>query len=143
MTADAFARWMALSFPWVHPDGADWRNLRAAWEASANSDRAQIAAPGADPVPAARRSPLEHERDAGAVLDPAGLVERLRNEWLQPGDELAAADLIEALVEECSREFARGYEVGRAVGAVEGPRPMTDAEVDDLLGVKRGGEGKA
>ena len=65
MTADAFARWMALSFPWVHPDGADWRNLRAAWEASANSDRAQIAALGADPVPADRRSSMEHERDAG------------------------------------------------------------------------------
>lgn len=115
MTADAFARWMALSFPWVHPDGADWRNLRAAWEASANSDRAQIAALGADPVPADRRSPMEHERDVGPVIDPAPEVA-----WLRKIGINSAADLIEALVDKCSREFARGYEVGRAVGAVEG-----------------------
>lgn len=89
-----------------------------------------------DPAPAARRSPLEHERDAGQVLDPASEVA-----WLRKIGIASAANLIEALVAECSREFARGYEVGRAVGAVEGPRPMTDAEVDDLLGVKR--EGKA
>ena len=85
-----------------------------------------------DPTPYDRRSPLEHERDAGQVLDPAGAADRLR----QIGMPLTAK-LIEALVEECSREFARGYEVGRAVGAVEGPRPMTDAEVDEMLGVKR------
>ena len=80
-----------------------------------NADRAQTAALGADPVPAARRSPLEHERDAGQVLDPASEVA-----WLRKIGINSAANLIEALVEECSREFARGYEVGRAVGAVEG-----------------------
>ena len=34
MTQDeAFAAWMALAFPWLHPAGADWRNLRTAWMA--------------------------------------------------------------------------------------------------------------
>ena len=149
-----------------------------------NPDRAQIAALGADPTPADRRSPLEHERDAGdtsraEIAVPLDLIHRalavmrecgwhlapgsagdgdgileiaaaeIEAEFAQlaasaapdpdtnadcrqpldPASEVAwlrkiginsAADLIEALVAECSREFARGYETGRAVGAVEG-----------------------
>lgn len=50
-----------------------------------------------DPTPHDRRSPMEHERDAGAVIDPAGMIDRLRNDWMQPGDEMAAADMIEKL----------------------------------------------
>lgn len=168
-----------------------------------NADRAQIAALGADPVPAARRSPLEHERDAGEYLPYRGRLwngvrpigsgiedvaamgaapeDRMREiaiaykaaygsaivdlnqaraelaasqshdtdanaacrqpestaDLIDPASEVAwlrkigiksAADLIEALVAECSREFGRGYEVGRAVGALEGPRPMTEGK---------------
>ena len=110
-------------------------HLQNAKLAPSNADRAQIAALGACPVPAARRSPLEHERDAGQVLDPASEVA-----WLRKIGINSAADLIEELVEECSREFGRGYEVGRAVGSVDGPRPMTEAEVGELLGIKRGGK---
>ena len=28
-----FEAFMALAFPWLHPEGADYRNLRAAWDA--------------------------------------------------------------------------------------------------------------
>lgn len=50
------------------------------------------------------------------------LLARLRDTraWLAPEDIAAAADLIEALGVEVSRAFAEGYEIGRAVGAVEG-----------------------
>lgn len=99
--------------------------------------RTRIVSAVTDPTPADRRSPMEHERDALVAsaapdpdanaacrqpLDPAGMIERLRDngKWLAPEDVAAAADMIEALVAECSREFARGYETGRAVGAVEG-----------------------
>ena len=33
MIADPFARWMALAFPWITPEGTDWPKLRAAWDA--------------------------------------------------------------------------------------------------------------
>ncbi|WP_255403210.1 hypothetical protein [Pararhodobacter sp. CCB-MM2] len=29
----AFEAWIALAFPWLLPAGADYRNLRAAWDA--------------------------------------------------------------------------------------------------------------
>jgi hypothetical protein len=51
----------------------------------------------ADKTPYDRRSPMEHERDMGPVIDPASMVQRLRNDWMQPGDEMAAADMIEKL----------------------------------------------
>lgn len=28
-----FEQWIALAFPWLRPEGADYRNLKAAWEA--------------------------------------------------------------------------------------------------------------
>lgn len=28
-----FEEWVALSFPWLRPNGPDYRNLKAAWEA--------------------------------------------------------------------------------------------------------------
>ena len=30
---DPFARWMALAFPWIAPEGTEWPRLQAAWEA--------------------------------------------------------------------------------------------------------------
>lgn len=59
----------------------------------------------------------------GKTSNPNG-VKRMRRvdmleRWHRKG-QISAANLIEALVEECSREFGRGYEVGRAVGALEG-----------------------
>lgn len=33
----AFARFMALAWPWVPLDSPEWRNLRAAWDAGAKA----------------------------------------------------------------------------------------------------------
>lgn len=92
-------------------------HLQNAKYAATNPDRAQIAALAASAAP-----DPDTNADCCQPIDPAAMVERLRDtgKWLASEDVAAAADLIEALVAECSREFARGYETGRAVGAVEG-----------------------
>jgi hypothetical protein len=28
-----FEAWIALAFPWLQPEGRDYKNLKAAWEA--------------------------------------------------------------------------------------------------------------
>ena len=34
-----FAAFMALAFPWLHEAGADWKNLKAAWDAGWKAGR--------------------------------------------------------------------------------------------------------
>lgn len=37
-----FEDWIALAFPWLHPDGADYRNLRAAWIAGYEAAKSEM-----------------------------------------------------------------------------------------------------
>lgn len=85
--------------------------------AAHNADRAQIAALGADPVPAVRRSPLEHERDAGPRESTADMIARLRNPgaWVSPDDLARLIALVDELLLRSARQFALAHEAGRAV----------------------------
>ena len=38
MTRDPFARWMALAFPWITPDGTLWPRLEAAFNAGRDGE---------------------------------------------------------------------------------------------------------
>lgn len=86
-----------------------------------------------DPTPYDRRSPMEHERDAGPRESTADMIARLRNPgaWVSPDDLARLIALVDELLMRSARQFARAHEAAQ--------RPMTEAEVDELLGIKREG----
>ena len=115
VSANADSRGATLPSEAAHSEATG--HLQNANVAQANADRAQIAALGEDPVPAARRSPLEHERDAGPRESTADMIARLRNPgaWVSPDDLARLIALVDELLLRSARQFALAHEAGRAV----------------------------